>query len=371
MERPLVSVIIPCYNQAHFLEDCVGSLIKQTFPNWEAILVNDGSSDHTEELAKEFSQIDSRIQLLSQANEGLSGARNSGLKIAKGEFLLFLDSDDWLEKHCLQTFFEAINTNLNSSLFRAGYAYRDRPGGAKLHEHIPHTNGLIFPQVLSSNIGPCHSILIRKKLARKIGEFDTKLKSCEDWDFWMRAGRLGAGIYSIPQVLVAYRYVKDSMSRNPRVMYTALSEVSKRATRIDPRINVEENIELLGESDLSKTQKRHFIKMIGILLHQAKAKEAIEWYRQESEVWNWEIQIEDWADLSSYLTWGYFSSEEAINSLLGKTKPEVVNFFEALGYIDQEVRHLVRLVFEMQLKKLNQLRHGKYLGALRNKLGWY
>lgn len=371
MNSFLISIIIPCYNQGHYLEDCLNSILCQSYKNWEVIVVNDGSTDSTKEIVELFIKKDSRISYIFQSNQGLSAARNSGIKVAKGEFLLFLDSDDWLEKPCLQTFIEAINTNPDGSLFRSGYAYWDQKGGTKLHEHMPYTNGLIFPQVLTSNIGPCHSVLIRKTLALKIDKFDTELKSCEDWDFWMRAGRLSVEIYSIPQVLVAYRYVLDSMSRNPRVMYAALSEVSKRATRHDARINIEEDIELLRESDLSKTQKRHFIKMIGILLHQAKAKEAIEWYRQESEVWNWEIQIEDWADLSSYLTWSYFSSEEAINSLLGKTKPEVVDFFKALGYIDEEVRHLVRMVFEMQFKKLNHLRYGKYLGALRNKLGWY
>ncbi|MDG1277526.1 MAG: glycosyltransferase [Algoriphagus sp.] len=371
MESPLVSVIIPCYNQAHFLSDCLHSLIRQTFPNWEAIIVNDGSNDHTEELAREFTRIDSRIQLISQGNQGLSGARNSGLKLAKGEFLLFLDADDWLESNCLQTFFETMEANPNCSLIRAGYAYWDRLGGNKSHEHLPFANGLIYPQVLISNIGPCHSILIRKNLALEIGEFDAKLKSCEDWDFWMRAGRLGAKIFSIPKVLVAYRYVLDSMSRNPQVMYAALSEVSKRATLPDPRISNEEFKELPVKIDLAEIQKKHLITMVGVLLHQGKAKEAIVWYQLESEKWNWKIQSKDWSYLSSYLSWAYFSSQQEIGDLLKETKPVVLNFFKGLGYLDREIEKLVRLVFGMQFKKLNHLKYGKYLGGLRNKLDWY
>lgn len=205
----------------------------------------------------------------------------------------------------------------------------------------------------------------------EIGEFDAKLKSCEDWDFWMRAGRLGAEIFSIPKVLVAYRYVLDSMSRNPHVMYAALSEVSKRATLPDPRISNEKFKELPITLDLAKLQKKHLITMVGVLLHQGKAKEAIEWYQFESEKWNWEIQSTDWSYLSSYLSWAYFSSQQEIGYLLKETKPVVLNFFKGLGYLDREIEKLVRLVFGMQVKKLNHLKYGKYLGGLRNKLDWY
>ncbi|MHA7131826.1 glycosyltransferase family 2 protein [Algoriphagus namhaensis] len=371
MSKPSISIIIPCYNQAHFLGDCIGSLVSQNFPKWEAIIVNDGSTDRTADLAEEFSQKDPRIQSFSQTNQGLSAARNAGLYLAKGEYLLFLDGDDWLEPDCLQTFFEATLANSRLSLFRAGYAYWDRLGGTKFHEHLPFTNGPIYPQVLTANIGPCHSILIRRDLACKVGEFDTTLKSCEDWDFWMRAGRLGAEIYSIPKVLVAYRYVLTSMSRHPRVMYKSLSEVTRRAGKVDSRLPKYAPYNNEYDLDYPEIQKNHLIRMLGVMLHQEKVEEAITCYQEELKKCNWKLKKEDWKLLSSYLSWGYFFAPSEIKQLLHKTKKDLCSFFVGLGYSNNESNEIIRMVFEHQLKKRNHQRFGKYFGALLNRLEIY
>ena len=86
------SIIIPCYNQAHFLSDCLDSLLAQTYRNWEAIVVNDGSTDNTNEVAKSYFIRDNRIKFLEQKNGGLSSARNTGIRNAVGDRFIFLDS---------------------------------------------------------------------------------------------------------------------------------------------------------------------------------------------------------------------------------------------------------------------------------------
>src|SRR5665647_803926 len=91
-----VSVIIPCYNQGHFLNESVGSVLAQTYTNWECIIVNDGSTDNTESIALARSQKDSRIKYIKKENEGLSSARNRGLDEASGDFIQFLDADDMI-----------------------------------------------------------------------------------------------------------------------------------------------------------------------------------------------------------------------------------------------------------------------------------
>ncbi len=85
MDEVKVSVIIPCYKQADFLPDALESLLKQTYRNWEAIVVNDGSPDNTEEVVRQYMQQDNRISYLPQQNQGVSAARNNGIKQAKGE----------------------------------------------------------------------------------------------------------------------------------------------------------------------------------------------------------------------------------------------------------------------------------------------
>src|SRR6478609_2698254 len=91
---PSISVIVPCYNQASFLPAAVLSVINQSCSNWECIIINDGSTDDTELVARECVKKDSRITLHNKRNGGLSSARNYGINVAKGEYLLFLDSDD-------------------------------------------------------------------------------------------------------------------------------------------------------------------------------------------------------------------------------------------------------------------------------------
>lgn len=92
--NPLISVIVPCYNQAQYLDECLQSVLDQTYTDWECIIVNDGSPDHTEEVAKKWLEKDPRFRYIDKENGGLSSARNAGLKEAKGEWIQFLDSDD-------------------------------------------------------------------------------------------------------------------------------------------------------------------------------------------------------------------------------------------------------------------------------------
>ncbi|NVJ47566.1 MAG: glycosyltransferase, partial [Cytophagia bacterium] len=335
---------------------------------WEAILVNDGSTDRTEAIAQAFVERESRIHYIKQENQGLSAARNAGMKIAKGNFLLFLDADDWLEPNCLKSYACVIESNPEMKLFRCGYAYWDKPSGRRFHSHLPSSNSNIYPGVLTHNIGPCHSILIKKDFAEKLGGFDPALKSCEDWDFWIRAGKMGVKIISIPEVMVAYRYVPTSMSRNPRVMYEYLSEVSRRAGTIDIRLPKESPFNEEYELEYSKIQKNHLIRMLGVMLHQGKIEEAIKWYHEELKKWNWIINSEDWKGLSSYLSWAYFFDKSEIKKLLSETLPRVEAFFLKLNYRKKESAKLSRGVFAPQLMKLNHIRFGKIGGGIINRL---
>ena len=95
--HPLVSVIIPCYNYALYLPESVGSIIKQTYSNWECIIVDDGSTDNTKEVVQQLCAKDDRIKYFLQSNSGPTVARNYGLAVAKGDLIQFLDADDLIE----------------------------------------------------------------------------------------------------------------------------------------------------------------------------------------------------------------------------------------------------------------------------------
>ena len=102
MSSPLISLIIPVYNVKDFLKECLNSVLNQTYQNLEIIIINDGSTDGSEQICKDYAKRDSRIILKHQKNSGLSAARNSGLELAKGKYVFFLDSDDFLAKDCLK-----------------------------------------------------------------------------------------------------------------------------------------------------------------------------------------------------------------------------------------------------------------------------
>lgn len=104
-----LSLIIPVYNVEAYLRQCLDSVLNQTFPDWEAVCINDGSTDNSAAILEEYASKDSRFQVVTQPNGGLSAARNTGLDAAKGEYLLFLDSDDWLEPEALETIASSLN----------------------------------------------------------------------------------------------------------------------------------------------------------------------------------------------------------------------------------------------------------------------
>ena len=103
------SIIIPVYNVEQYLRDCLDSVLNQTFSDWEAICVNDGSTDESSVILDEYAAKDSRFKMISQNNAGTAAARNTGLKVANGDYIFFLDSDDWIEDYALQILADSVN----------------------------------------------------------------------------------------------------------------------------------------------------------------------------------------------------------------------------------------------------------------------
>ncbi|MNK18113.1 putative glycosyltransferase EpsJ [compost metagenome] len=107
----LISIIVPIYNSASFLEKCVDSILSQTYKNLELILINDGSTDNSIDIINHYRQKDPRIIVLDKPNSGVSDTRNTGIKIAKGETICFVDSDDWIDNDYLEVFIENFNNH--------------------------------------------------------------------------------------------------------------------------------------------------------------------------------------------------------------------------------------------------------------------
>ena len=196
MHNPLISVIVPCYNQAQYLDECLQSVLDQTYPNWECIIVNDGSPDNTEEVAKKWLAKDSRFKYYYKKNGGLSSARNYGLDKSIGEFIQLLDCDDYLEKNKFKN--QANQFNDSIDIYIAGYRYFEDSEGIKNKRILGRNNFLpevcLLPddkkdiKLLFKNKNPfvVSAPLFRKSVFDIVGVFNENLTSLEDWEFNFR-----------------------------------------------------------------------------------------------------------------------------------------------------------------------------------------
>lgn len=215
---PLISVVVPCYNQAQYLDECLQSVLDQTYQNWECIIVNDGSPDNTEEVAQKWVAKDSRFQYLKKENGGLSSARNAGIEVATGEWIQFLDCDDIItnEKFHLSSLYF-----MNNDLVISDYQLFSEQGF--LPDYCDFKNiKLCFENILLKwDIDftiPIHCGLFKKTIIKK---FDTSLQAKEDWLFWLNLFDNSFKYLILKEKLAQYRMHSDSVTKkNLELIYS-------------------------------------------------------------------------------------------------------------------------------------------------------
>jgi glycosyltransferase involved in cell wall biosynthesis len=206
MYKP-VSVIIPCYNQGHFLTDALNSLEKCDQSLFEIIIVNDGSTDeNTNEL---ISNLDpAKYQVILQKNMGLGQARNNGIKAAKGEFILPLDADNMIRPSYLIKGLEIISRDKDVAVVYGNCEYFGEVDGVS--KPGPYSLQKIM---LGNYVDAC--AMIRKSAIEEVGYYDNmKIMGLEDWDLWLRIAFKGYRFHYIDEVLFDYRVLSNSMLRS-------------------------------------------------------------------------------------------------------------------------------------------------------------
>jgi len=177
MLNPLISIIVPCYNQAQYLDECLQSVFEQTYENWECIIVNDGSPDHTEEVSKRWVEKDARFKYFKTENGGVSAARNYGIDKAVGEWILPLDGDDRIAVDYLLNASKEFHNEPQIIYAEAEY-FGAKSGKMILPEFNP-SEMLIENQIFCS-------AFFRKEDWKIVGGFDEQLLAAyEDWEFWI------------------------------------------------------------------------------------------------------------------------------------------------------------------------------------------
>jgi glycosyltransferase involved in cell wall biosynthesis len=222
--RPLVSVVIPAYNAAYFIERTLQSVLNQTYHPLEILVIDDGSTDATADIVRRFAAADQRLALYHQANAGVAAARNYGIEKAKGQFIAPLDADDtWecrnLEKQ-VNCFLRASETVAMVYSWSVDIDTSDRlTGGARVSPYY----GNIYPALLYQNIiGNASASLIRRRCLVALGGYNTdfftqQAQGCEDWDLYLRLAKQYQ-VAVVPELLVGYRQAAGSMSTHVQAM---------------------------------------------------------------------------------------------------------------------------------------------------------
>lgn len=223
--KPSVDVVIPSYNSQTYLRQAIESVLQQTYPIKQLIVVDDGSTDETRALINRIK--DKRIKYVYQQNQGLSTARNTGIKNASSEYIGFLDADDiWLPKKIeLQ-----VEQFLISKYHNLGVVYTDFEIIDSQGEKIYNSSGFTFNPKVKGNVskflrianqlaGSGSAVLVKKVCFEEVGYFDESMTASEDWDMWIRIGKEYQVDY-VPKVLVQIRRHQHNMQKNRNNMFT-------------------------------------------------------------------------------------------------------------------------------------------------------
>jgi len=231
MNSKLISVIIPCYNAEKYIEKTLKCLIAQTYPNWECIIVDDGSTDGSTRIIKEFLEKDTRFNYYFQPNNGSASAKNYGLEKAMGSFIQFLDSDDILLKDKFELTINEFEKKTELDIIYSEYCFYSEGNGyyQTLPAKIPQTDTL-YSFLFEWNIAfliPIHSFIFRKGVFESI-KFDSKLKSfAEDLRCWIQVAQNGFTFGYLEKVCAVYRQIDNSSTTKETTIINAKIVMTK------------------------------------------------------------------------------------------------------------------------------------------------
>ncbi len=230
---PRVSVIIPAYNYGRFIATALESAVNQTFQDIEIIIINDGSTDNTDEVVSRYLG-NPKIEYVKQANSGQTVTKNNGIKISSGEFIAFLDADDWWDHTKLEkqlAAFEADDIGVVYS--KSSFVSQD---GRPLNQFYPDFlyTGKVTAALFVDNFVPFSSALIRRKSLERIGLFDEGLRMGIDWDLWLRMS-MEYRFSAIDEPLLFYRMGHDNqMSKNTPLRMASSDRIMTKFLAANP-----------------------------------------------------------------------------------------------------------------------------------------
>jgi len=219
----LVSLVIPCFKQAHFLAEAIESVLRQTYQRFEVVVVDDGSPDDTAAVAARYP-----VRYIAQEHAGLAAARNAGLERCRGEFVVFLDADDRLLPDALRINSARLEADQALAFVVGASRYIARDGTPLSTNPPPAPAGNVYLELLRRNrIRMPAMVMFRRSVFEHIGGFDTAVDACADYDVYLRVSRLFPVAFH-HELVAEYRRHEGNMSLNPALMLRQLSAVMRR-----------------------------------------------------------------------------------------------------------------------------------------------
>jgi len=226
--QPLISVIIITYDRAHYIAKAIGSILNQNYQNIEIIIVDDGSTDGTKDFVQPYLN-DKKIYYIYQKNQGVSVARNNGIKSSNGKYIAILDSDDfWYDKEKLQKQADFLEKNSKYGLVGGGIIKINRKGKEFARYLFPEKDENIRKLILVNNLFAHSTVLFRRDVFEKVGGYDKHFAFLEDWDLWLKIGKISK-FYNFQEF---FCYYLDHEYDNPS--YT----IRNRRTRRQIKLNI-------------------------------------------------------------------------------------------------------------------------------------
>lgn len=242
MGNALVSVILTCFNQEQYLAEALESVLNQSYPNWECVIMNDGSIDHSEEIALQYVGKDKRFVYVHQKNQGVVAARNNAIKVSKGDYILPLDGDDKIAPSYLEQAVKVLDNDKGVILVCCGVEkFGDESGP------------FLLPEINIRNLlrGGCcvSSSMFRRETFDLVGGYKAEMKDgLEDWEFFISLLETGGKAHQLHQTLFYYRILNQS--RNNRITENHIAQLRKQIVQLHPDLYFLEYGKLLDEYEV-------------------------------------------------------------------------------------------------------------------------
>jgi glycosyltransferase involved in cell wall biosynthesis len=251
--HPLVSVIIPCFNHGKYLTRALESVWQQNYPNLEIVVVDDGSTDNTQDVLKE----NLGVINIYQTNKGLSAARNTGIKQSSGEFLIFLDADDWLLPFAIETNLSFLQWD-DKLAFVSGTHEKFYAESNETEEVCQEVSAEHFLHLLYGNYIGMHATVMFRRWVFDSYLYNVKLKACEDYDLYLKIAR-NFPVFHHTKKIAAYRIHQSNMSGNSDLMLSSVLKVLRQQKRA---------LKTPEEKQAYQTGINTFIEFYGLLLYE-------------------------------------------------------------------------------------------------------